>query len=77
MTMATCGTLVVMDCQMELLSRSWCMFEAWASVYYGDCQRLHVVFPGVLVPYSDCIPHPALGSPMHPVCRQHSASMIC
>ncbi|KAL6757826.1 hypothetical protein V8C86DRAFT_2613916 [Haematococcus lacustris] len=39
------GSLVVMGSQLTPLTRVWCMYECWATVYYGSCQRLQVVFP--------------------------------
>ncbi|KAL6759441.1 hypothetical protein V8C86DRAFT_2575256 [Haematococcus lacustris] len=39
------GSLAVMGMQLTPLTRAWCMYESWATVYYGSCQRLIVVFP--------------------------------
>eukprot|EP00798_Chlamydomonas_sp_ICE-L_P014050 gene14050-19987_t len=44
------GVLFVIDKDLEIINRSWCAYEAWLTVYYGDLGRLHVVLPGEFAP---------------------------
>jgi len=46
-TLCTCknGAVVVVDPAQVVLSRVWCMYEAWAMTYYSDCTKVKVAFP--------------------------------
>lgn len=45
MQAATQGSIAILAPGNTLLTRIWCMYECWASVYYGNAQRLQVLFP--------------------------------
>ena len=44
------GTLVVLDQAGLLLSRSWCLFEIWATMRLKGCEMLHWLVQGKCCP---------------------------
>lgn len=44
---ASGGTLVVLDGEASQLSRTWCLFEMWATLHHRGAEALRLLTPGV------------------------------